>query len=121
MVSTVVVVDDDPGFRSLAAQLLTAGGFTVVGAAGDARQAVALSRRLHPDIVLLDIQMPGRDGFWVAGQLLDDATPPRVVLTSGRGGGDYGYALTRCPGITGFLPKADVSGAALRHLLDMPS
>jgi CheY-like chemotaxis protein len=115
---TVVVVDDDPGFRSLAAQLLTESGFTVVGNAADGHQAVAVARRLRPDIVLLDVQMPGPDGFWVARQLRAQAAPPLVVLTSGRSSGDYGDAPTRSPGIGGFLAKADLSGPSLRQLID---
>jgi CheY-like chemotaxis protein len=118
MRTTVVVVDDDPGFRSLAGQLLTESGFTVVGSAADGHQAVAVARRLKPDIVLLDVQMPGPDGFRVARQLLAEAAPPVVVLTSGRSSGDYGDARTRCPGVAGFLAKADLSGPSLRQLID---
>jgi CheY-like chemotaxis protein len=118
MGTTVVVIDDDPGFRSLAGQLLTASGFTVVGNAGDGHEAVAVARRLRPDVVLLDVQMPGPDGFWVARQLLAEAAPPVVVLTSGRSSGDYGDAPGRCPGVAGFLAKADLSGPALRQLID---
>jgi DNA-binding NarL/FixJ family response regulator len=118
MARTVIVVDDDPGFRLLAGQLLTDSGFTVVGDAGDGYQAVAVARKLRPDIVLVDIQMPGPDGFWVARQLLAEATPPTVVLISGRSSGDYGDAIHRCRGVAGFLPKADLSGASLRDLVD---
>jgi CheY-like chemotaxis protein len=118
MRTTVVVVDDDPGFRSLAGQLLTESGFTVVGNAGDEHQALSVARRLLPDIVLLDIQMPGPDGLRVARQLLAEAAPPVVVLTSGRSSGDYGDARTRCPGVAGFLAKADLSGPSLRQLID---
>jgi CheY-like chemotaxis protein len=117
MGTTVLVVDDDPGFRSLAGQVLTASDFTVVGNAGDGHEAVTVARRLRPDVVLLDVQMPGPDGFWVARQLLAEAAPPVVVLTSGRSSGDYGEAGTRCPGVAGFLAKADLSGPALRQLI----
>jgi hypothetical protein len=41
-----------------------------------------------------------------------------VVLTSGRSSGDYGEAGTDCPGVAGFLTKADLSGPALRQLID---
>src|SRR5215218_5058369 len=82
MGQTVVVVDDDPGFRSLVGRLLNATGFDVVGDAADGEEALAVTRRLHPDIVLLDVQMPGRDGFSVARQLLRESTSVAVVLTS---------------------------------------
>ena len=84
MGQTVVVVDDNPGFRSLIGQLLNATGFDVIGDAADGAEALAVTRRLHPDIVLLDVQMPGRDGFSVARQLVRESTSLAVVLTSGR-------------------------------------
>src|SRR5215212_11423572 len=121
MGTTVFVVDDDPGFRWLAGQLLTESGFAVVGIAGDGHEAVAVARRLRPEVVLLDVQMPGPDGFWVARQLLAEAAPPVVVLTSGRSSADYGDALTRCPGVGGFLAKAHLSGPSLRQLVDASS
>ena len=62
MGQTVVVVDDDPGFRSLVGRLLNASGFDVVGDAADGEEALTVTRRLHPDIVLLDVQMPGKTG-----------------------------------------------------------
>ena len=62
------------GFRSLAGRLLNASGFDVVGDAADGEEALTVTRRLHPDIVLLDVQMPGQNGFSVARQLLQEST-----------------------------------------------
>jgi DNA-binding NarL/FixJ family response regulator len=116
MRSTLLIVDDHPGFRSLARRLLEAGGFEVVGEAADGHQAVAAARELRPDVVLLDIQLPDIDGFEVAARLADGAAGPVVVLTSIRDRADYGARVDRC-GARGFIPKAELSGAALRGLL----
>jgi two-component system response regulator EvgA len=112
----VLVVDDHPGFRSMARRLLAAAGFEVVGEAGTGWEAVATSARLRPDAVLLDVQLPVLDGFEVSRRLAEQVSPPAVVLTSARTLADYGVLVVP-PGVQGFLPKAEVSGAALSHLL----
>jgi len=58
----VLIVDDHAAFRESASALLEAEGFDVVGEAADGESAVAEVARLRPDIVLLDIQLPGLDG-----------------------------------------------------------
>ena len=67
---------DRVGFRALARRLLTAGGFKVVGEAADGHGAVAAARELRPDVVLLDVQLPGMDGFQVAERLGDGEADP---------------------------------------------
>jgi DNA-binding NarL/FixJ family response regulator len=109
---TLLIVDDQPGFRSLARRLLSSGGFDVVGEAGDGRAAVTAVRRLRPDVVLLDIQLPDIDGFEVLARLRDRPAGPAVVLTSTRDRADYGERVDRC-GASGFIPKAELSGAAV--------
>jgi DNA-binding NarL/FixJ family response regulator len=110
---TLLIVDDHPGFRSLARRLLEAGGFEVVGEAADGHAAVASARELRPDMVLLDIQLPDIDGFQVTARLADGEAGPVVVLTSTRDRADYGQRVERS-GARGFIPKAELSGAALR-------
>jgi DNA-binding NarL/FixJ family response regulator len=110
---TLLIVDDHPGFRSLARKLLEAGGFQVVGEAADGLAAVAIARELRPDVVLLDIQLPDIDGFEVTARLSDGEAGPVVVLTSTRDRADYGERVERC-GARGFIPKAELSGPALR-------
>ena len=109
---TLLIVDDHPGFRSLARKLLEAGGFEVVGEAANGHAAVASARELGPDVILLDIQLPDIDGFEVTARLADGEAGPVVVLTSTRDRADYGERVERC-GARGFIPKAELSGAAL--------
>jgi DNA-binding NarL/FixJ family response regulator len=113
---TLLIVDDHSGFRSLARRLLTAGGFEVVGEAADGHAAITAARKLRPDVVLLDIQLPDIDGFEVTARLRDGETGPVVVLISTRDRADYGPRVDRC-GARGFTPKAELSAAAIRSLL----
>jgi DNA-binding NarL/FixJ family response regulator len=113
---TLLIVDDHAGFRSLARRLLTSGGFEVVGEATDGHAAVTAARRLRPDVVLLDVQLPDIDGFEVASRLRENSVGPAVVLTSSGDRTDYGERLDRS-GARGFIPKAELSGAAINALL----
>ena len=95
---TVLIVDDHQGFRAGARALLEADGFDVLGEAADGESAVEQARRLRPQVVLLDVQLPGIDGFAVAERLAAEPAAPAVVLVSSRGrqalpreaGGDAG-------------------------------
>jgi DNA-binding NarL/FixJ family response regulator len=82
---TVLIVDDHAGFRTFARALLEAEGFDVVGEAGDGASALALTRTLAPELVLLDVALPDIDGFKVCEALLEDGPGPAVVLTSSLG------------------------------------
>ena len=116
MNATVVIVDDHAGFRSSARALLEAAGFEVVGEAEDGVSALAAVDRLHPRIVLLDIQLPGIDGFAVAERLARAGDPPAVVLVSTRDISSYRRRLARSP-VAGFLSKSELSGNALSALV----
>lgn len=113
----LLIVDDHAAFRSACAALMTAGGWDVVGQAGDAAEALEAVARLQPQVVLLDVQLPGRDGFSVAQALAATDLPPDVVLVSARSPEDYGFALGRAP-VCGFICKADLSSDRLRALLE---
>ena len=117
MARTILIVDDHPSFRSTARALLTADGFDVVGEAEDGRSALAAVERLHPDLVLLDVQLPDMDGFEVAEELCgSNGRGPQVILTSSRDAADFGALVLQC-GALGFVAKAELSGAALRTVL----
>ncbi|SRR6266851_6386611 len=117
MTTRVLIVDDHPVFRSLATGLLRSGGYDVVGEAADGSAALQANRHLHPDVVLLDIQLPDVDGCQVAKQLAAEANPPTVVLISSREAIDYGSRIETC-GARGFLSKAELSNASLNALLN---
>jgi DNA-binding NarL/FixJ family response regulator len=113
---TVLVVDDHPSFRATARALLEAEGFSVVGEAADGAEALAKTEELHPDLVLLDIQLPDLDGFEITRRLQANGASPAIVLVSSRDAADYGDLITTC-GARGFVPKGELTGAALRALL----
>src|SRR5512133_491505 len=104
MYRRVLVVDDHPSFRHFATKLLQAGGFDVVGEAGDGASALAEARRLQPELVLLDVLLPDMSGFVVAEALAGDSHQPRVVLVSSRSASELGAALDESPA-AGFLTK----------------
>jgi DNA-binding NarL/FixJ family response regulator len=112
----VLIVDDHASFRSVARRLLVADGFAVVGDVGDGATAIAEVRRLRPDVVLLDVQLPGADGFAVATELAAQDAPPAVVLVSSRSRADYGPRVGASP-VRGFITKSELSGDALRRVL----
>ena len=115
MAATVVIVDDHAGFRTFARALLEAEGFDVVGEATDGQSALALTRTLAPELVLLDVALPDMDGFAVCEALLEDGSGPAVILTSSRDVSSYRRRLKRSRA-RGFIPKSELSGPALAEL-----
>jgi len=114
---TVLIVDDHPSFRSSAQAILEAEGFAIVGLAHDGESALAEARRLRPDIVLLDVQLPDLSGFDVCSSLCgDNGAGPAVILVSSRDAADYGDQIA-ASGARGFVPKGELSGDAVRSLL----
>ena len=79
----VVVVDDHAVVRRGLEQLLTgAEGIEVVGAAGDGAEAIEVVRATHPDVVLMDLQMPGVDGVTATRTITEEGLADVLVLTS---------------------------------------
>lgn len=113
---TVLIVDDHQGFRAGARALLEAEGFRVLGEAADGEAAVAAAQRLHPQVVLLDVQLPGLDGFAVAERLAADPAGPTIVLISSRSEAAYRRRLATTPA-RGFITKEEFSGECLASLL----
>ncbi len=113
---SVLIVDDHDGFRASARELLERQGFDVVAAVEDGEAALSAAARLRPDVVLLDVQLPGMDGFEVAERLAETDPAPRVVLVSSRRRSAYEVRLPHAP-VAGFLGKHELTGAALAALL----
>jgi len=113
----VLLVDDDPFIRDLFASALSvAGGFDVVGEAGDARTGVAEAVRLDPDVVLLDHMMPGVSGVEVLPELKAACPRSRVLVVSAAEVGDDALAA----GADRFVPKPRAARdlpAVLRDLM----
>jgi two-component system, LytTR family, response regulator AlgR len=79
----VLIVDDEPPARErLRSMVAEAGGFEVAGEAGNGVEALQMVDRLLPDILLLDVRMPGIDGLEVARQLATQPEPPAVIFTT---------------------------------------
>jgi DNA-binding NarL/FixJ family response regulator len=116
MARTALVVDDHPIFRECAVTCLREEGFDIVGEAADGASALAEARRLRPDLVILDVQLPDISGFEVAAQLTRDGMAPHVVLVSSRDAEDYGPLIEES-GARGFIAKADLTAEAVANLL----
>jgi DNA-binding NarL/FixJ family response regulator len=81
---TVLVVDDHPRVRNaLEKALRSAPGLRLVGSACNGEEAVLLSARLHPDVVVMDLAMPGISGVEATRRLMAGREPPAVVALSG--------------------------------------
>jgi len=79
----VLVVDDQEPFRHAATLVVDATEpFVVVGAVASGEEAIRAVAELRPDLVLLDVQLPGMDGLEVARRLRSHAEPPLVVMVS---------------------------------------
>jgi DNA-binding NarL/FixJ family response regulator len=109
-----LIVDDHAGFRASARRMLEAGGFEVVGEAGDGAAARETVGTLAPDLVLLDVQLPDASGMDLAATLSANGGPP-VILTSSRSVDELGSDLTST-GALGFIPKDELTISAIEEL-----
>jgi len=101
---SVLVVDDDDHFRAGLAELLGTYDVDVVGTASNARDAVDTTRMLRPDVVLMDVQMPGTTGIEATRGVLNAWPETRVVMLTVSGdGADVIEAMLA--GATGYLVK----------------
>ena len=102
----VLLVEDDEEERRLLKELLETEGVAVVGDVGDGERAVELARELEPDVVLMDIRMPGMSGLEAA-RILDRSLPfTRVIILTAYDGplpvrsaqeaGVYAYLVKGC-------------------------
>jgi len=81
MSKTVLVIDDEPKIADLCRDYLRAAGYGVL-TAGDGPDGLALARREHPDLVVLDLMLPGMDGLDVCRALRRDGSVPIIMLTA---------------------------------------
>ena len=80
---TVLLADANEEFRALVRKIIDeTEEFTVVGSVGDGAEALRLARQEAPDLLLMDVLLPGLDGFGVLKQLRELEKPPKVILIS---------------------------------------
>jgi DNA-binding NarL/FixJ family response regulator len=101
---SVLIVDDHGLVREGMRALLLEEGIDVVGEAGSARDALRLAADLAPDVVVLDIRLPDRDGVSIVDELRDVAPTSRVLLCSGSPDGTTLFEAARS-GSDGFVAK----------------
>lgn len=80
---TVVVVDDHAGFRAALKMALEANGVRVVGSADGGEAAIAMVGELEPDVVVMDLAMPGMNGVQATRAIVARPRPPAVIALSG--------------------------------------
>jgi DNA-binding NarL/FixJ family response regulator len=104
-VTTVLIADDDHLMRAgLAAVLESDDQIEVIGQASTGREAIALTRRREPDVVLMDVQMPDLDGIAATRELTGAAPAARVLILTTFEEDDYIFGGLRA-GASGFLLK----------------
>jgi DNA-binding NarL/FixJ family response regulator len=102
---TVLLVDDQPlirmGFRLI---LTAADGIDVVGEAGDGEDGVTQAQRLRPDVVLMDVRMPGLDGVEATRRICSTGSATRVLILTTFDLDEYAFAGLQA-GASGFVLK----------------
>jgi two-component system, NarL family, invasion response regulator UvrY len=113
----VLVVDDQAPFRSAARALVgLLRGWAVVAEAGTGEEAVRLAAELRPEVVLMDINLPGRNGIESTRELLRVHPRAAVVLTSTYAADDLPAGADDC-GAVGYLRKEELTPRLLRELV----
>jgi len=100
----VLLVDDQPLMLvGLGILIGDTDDLEVAGEAGDGHEAVRLVRELRPDVVVMDIRMPGMDGIEATRQATAEPDPPKVLVLTTFDDDEYVYGALRA-GASGFLP-----------------
>jgi len=114
----VLIVDDQAPFRSVARTLVRMlRGWQVVGEADSGERAVALAGELAPDLVLMDINLPGINGIEATRSILQARPDTLVLLLSTYAAEDLPRDAMDC-GATGYVRKDDLTPQVLRGLVE---
>src|SRR4051794_2642420 len=116
----VIIADDDPLTRRTLRDVLQDAGVVVIAEAGGGREAVELTRHYRPDVVVMDLVMPGVDGLEATRQIIEHAPGVRVVMLTSSDSEDVGIMTLRA-GASGFLGKSvtlDALPSALERARD---
>ncbi|MDQ2638235.1 MAG: ANTAR domain-containing response regulator [Actinomycetota bacterium] len=120
----VLVAEDEALIRMDLAEMLREEGYEVVGEAGDGQEAVDLAERLKPDLVIMDVKMPRRDGIDAASEIAGKRIAPIVILTAfsqrdlverARDAGAMAY-LVKPFTITDLVPAIEVAVSRFREI-----
>ena len=106
MATRVLIVDDHPLTRDALGSLVTQSGFSLVGEAADGERAIDLARTLQPELVLLDLSMPGMDGLEALPRLREAAPDAEVVVLTASVAEENLLASIRA-GAAGYLLKTE--------------
>jgi DNA-binding NarL/FixJ family response regulator len=115
----ILIADDQPKLLERVSELI-ATEHDVVGAVGDGDAAVAAAESLHPDLVILDISMPGMNGFEAARRISAHDPAPRIMFLSVHEEADF-LEAARQAGAVGYVLKRSIAGdllPAIRLVLD---
>jgi DNA-binding NarL/FixJ family response regulator len=102
----ILLVDDHPITRAALCSLLEGHGFSVAGEAADGAEAIEVARRLRPNLVLLDLSMPGMDGLQALPRIREAAPETEVVVLTASGTEENLLAAIRA-GAAGYLLKSE--------------
>jgi DNA-binding NarL/FixJ family response regulator len=112
-VRVLVVDDQEPFRRAIAAVVSETDGFVVVGSATSGEESLAASTRLRPDLVLMDVNLPGIDGIEAARRMTLAANAPVVVLLSTYDEDEFD--ISGC-GAASYVAKAALGPDRLAHV-----
>ena len=103
--ASILLVDDQPMLRMGYRMVLDAQrDLSVVGEAGNGLEAVELTARLEPDVVLMDVRMPGLDGVQATERIVASGSASRIIVLTTFDIDEYAYGALRA-GASGFLLK----------------
>lgn len=112
--ATVLVVDDHRTFAELLSGALVAAGMTSLGTAASAAEAVSMAADLHPDIVVMDIQMPREDGLSATRRIREVAPDAVIAVVTAHRDPDWVVRAAQA-GASAFIPK----NGSLAEMLDV--
>ena len=115
----VLIVDDQVPFREASRMVVEmTDGFEVAGEAENGQSAISLVSELKPDLVLMDVQMPGIDGIETTRQISALPDAPAVIVMSTHESGDY-VDMAVAAGAVGFFPKSQFSFDTLTEMWNL--
>ena len=117
-VKVLVVDDQDPFRRAMAAVVEATDGFVVLGAVASGEESIEAVRVMQPDLVLMDVNLPGIDGIEATRRLRERGAPPVVILLSTHDE-DAGDLFVAQSGANAYVTKSDFGPQRLSQIWSM--